>query len=121
MEKTVSLGLGLAERLRRSRDFRAVYDRGRRFVARYFVAFVLEKEKGPLRVGVVASRRVGGAVERNRAKRLLREAFRRNRPGRRASADVVLVARASINDIGYDDLVAVYGRSMRQWFDDKRG
>ncbi len=49
------------------------------------------------RCGVIASRRVGNAVYRNRAKRLMREAFRRNQEKLPVSCDLVLIARRAIN------------------------
>ncbi len=55
-----------------------------------------EGEGAALRLGVVTSRKVGGAVQRARARRLLRDVFRRNRHRLSGSYDVVLVARASI-------------------------
>jgi ribonuclease P protein component len=65
--------------------------------------------KGPdvsLRLGVVASRVVGDAVRRNRAKRLLREAWRLNRYRFSATVDVVLVARKAIFSAEWDEVVA---------------
>ena len=97
------------DRLTKRVEFQTVYDRGRRLQTRQFVAFVLFKEEGELRLGVVASRRVGDAVRRNRAKRRLREVFRRNRAGLEAiSADVVLVARAGVGDATFRDLERAY-------------
>lgn len=101
-------------RLRHNREFRDAYERGRRVVSRYFVAFILAKRDGGLRLGVVASRRVGGAVARNRAKRLLREVFRKRKPDRAVSADLVLVARGAINEATYWDVDTVYQRSVRK-------
>lgn len=49
------------------------------------------------RLGVVTSRQIGSAVERNRARRLMRECFRRNRHVLTREADIVLIARKSIN------------------------
>ena len=54
----------------------------------------------------VAGRRVGGAVVRNRARRVLREAWRRITPGIRPDVDVALVARADIVGAGTEELVA---------------
>ena len=55
------------------------------------------------RLGVVASRKVGGAVARNRAKRRLREAFRRHRHEFSARGDVVLVARKGADRASWKD------------------
>jgi ribonuclease P protein component len=81
-------------------------------VGPYFVAFVLERSDGPLRLGVVASRKVGDAVSRNRAKRLLREAFRQNKPRRGVSADLVLVARRAIVDASVAEVEASFSRAV---------
>jgi ribonuclease P protein component len=100
--------LKASERLEKKAEFQKVYKRGRRLSSRFFIAYVLCRPVGPLRVGVVASRRVGRAVVRNRAKRLLREVFRKNRPERSVSADVVLIARPSIAEARYHDIEKAY-------------
>lgn len=63
--------------LRRSAEFRRVYAGGKRFNGRLMTAFALQNDLGHHRFGITASRKaVGNAVQRNRAKRLLRETFR---------------------------------------------
>lgn len=63
--------------LRGSNDFQRVYRRGRRYEGVLMTAFVLRNDLSHNRLGVTASRKaIGNAVERNRAKRLLKEAFR---------------------------------------------
>lgn len=82
----------VADRLRDGRAIGAVLRGRRKRAGQRLVVHVLERDDDlPARLAVVASRRVGGAVQRNRAKRLLREAARTRAwsPG----LDVVLVAR----------------------------
>ncbi len=68
-------------RIRKRRDFQRVYTEGRRIKGRFMTAFVLPSETSFQRVGVTATKRaIGNSVKRNRAKRLLREAFRLNKP-----------------------------------------
>jgi ribonuclease P protein component len=85
-------------RLSRSAEFERVYRQGRSKGNRFFVLYAFahtegdERPDGP-RLGLSVSRRVGGAVERNRVKRVLREAFWQEAPRLPAGADYVVVAR----------------------------
>ncbi len=63
---------------------------------------------------VVASRRVGGAVVRNRARRILREAWGQVAPQARRDFDVVLVAKPAIRDAKTQDLVAEMADLLRR-------
>jgi len=83
-------------RLRRSIDVRRVYDEGRSWAHALLVLVARPNGLDYCRVGVTASRRVGNAVARNRAKRLLREAARRLYSRFEGGWDVMLVARASV-------------------------
>lgn len=79
-------------------QFRRCYDSGKKLIARHAVIFLHRSESNDgVRVGVVASKKVGGAVKRNRAKRLLRQSARRVAPRwNDRHIWVVLVAKASI-------------------------
>ena len=97
-------GLKRSQRLTRSALFRQTYAQGRRWIGRFMVLWLRSGEGASLRLGVVASRKVGNAVARARAKRLLREAYRRNRFRMAGPFDVVIVARHDILAALRDDI-----------------
>ena len=93
----------------RSRDVRRVFDEGQSLHGNRVVLFLAPGSGGS---AVVAGRRVGGAVERNRAKRVLRAAWREvASPG--TDEDVVLVARTAIRGSKTQDLVAEMTEMLR--------
>jgi len=89
-------GLSRDRRLTRRQDFEEAYEQGRRWTGSLMVMWLRSGADAGLRLGVVASRKVGGSVRRTRARRLLREAFRRQRAHLRGPVDVVLVARSAL-------------------------
>jgi ribonuclease P protein component len=94
-------------RLSRSQDFDRVYRSGRSVANRYLVLYYFprpeaeapEGSKGAARVGFSVSKRLGSAVERNRLKRALREAYRLNESVFREGLDFVLIARAPLSEL----------------------
>ena len=108
-------GLARHQRLTRSSQFRAAYDAGEKHVGRLMVLYLLRADSPALRLGVVASRKVGNAVARARARRLLREAYRLNRSLLKGEADVVLVARPHLLKAEWpvvvDELLALLKRA----------
>lgn len=86
-----------SERLQRRAQFQRVYAEGRRVAGRLAVLYALETPGQPRAVGVVTSRKLGGAVARNRARRLLREAYRLNKQKLKDHVQLVFVARPAIN------------------------
>ena len=67
-----------------------------------------------LRLGVVSGRKVGGAVQRNRARRRLREVYRHHRPQMRGEVDVVLIARATIVKAPWAEVVEDFRKLARR-------
>jgi ribonuclease P protein component len=87
-------------RLTRSADFDAVYRQGRSTASRHAVVYAFPRPAGDgaeaTRIGLSVSRRVGGAVERNRLKRQLREALASIESELPRGCDLVVVARAGL-------------------------
>lgn len=81
------------EVLTENRDFRRLYAKGRSYVSPVLVTYVLKNRRGLLRVGITTSKKIGKAVARNRARRVIREAFRLLSPRIGGGVDLVLVAR----------------------------
>lgn len=93
-----------AGRLSRSAEFDRVYRQGRSVANRYLVLYTFPRGDGEsTRVGLSVGRKVGGAVERNHLKRLLREACERQAGALPSGHDVVLVARAAAGELGRSD------------------
>lgn len=92
----MELGFGGRRRLRLRSEFDRVFQEGRRFGGRLFVVIALPNDRPQHRLGLTVSRKVGGAVTRNRARRLLRESFRRLPQPAGPGFDLVVVARRDI-------------------------
>ena len=84
------------KKLKQNSDFRRIYGRGESFVFPAFVAYAFKNRQGNLRLGITVSKKLGGAVERNRAKRVLTAAFAEVSHQLPAGYDFVLVARTRI-------------------------
>ena len=94
-------------RLSRSAEFERVYRQGKSKGNRFLVLYAFPREEdapasaedeGP-RLGLSVSRKVGGAVDRNRVKRVLREAFWQEAPRLPGGSDYVVVARPDARDL----------------------
>lgn len=104
------------EHIRRRAEFEAIYEGGTRVGGRLMTLFVKPNQSGRARLGVASTRKMGGAVVRNRAKRLSREIFRHHKPS--ASLDIVVVPRREFLDAPYASLEqefdALLARAERQ-------
>ena len=108
------------DRLHRRRDFEAAYKRGARVPGRSFILFILPNEAGRCRLGVTLSRKVGGAVARNRSRRRMREIFRKHRTELGGAFDLVIHARPGIAARDYDELRAEFLAGARRFRAEQR-
>ena len=98
-------GFPRSMRLLRHADFERVYKQGRRHFAAHMTVFYLRRELGDgLRIGFTVGRVLGGAVERNRMKRRLREAVRLQGPGESGSVDVVINPKKSLLTADFSEI-----------------
>ena len=84
------------ERIRSRSEYQRIYERGSKLHGRLFTLFRLPNGLKSRRLGIAATRKLGDAVARNRAKRLIREVFRRNKPD--PGVDLVVVPRRELLD-----------------------
>jgi len=101
-------------RLTRSTDFKRVRSTGKSYAHPLLVLVVSPTAENTLKVGVTAGRSVGGAIQRNRAKRLLREAMRLLVPVIRPGWDLILIARQPLPTATYEQVQATLTQLIRR-------
>ena len=101
-------------RIVRSSDYRMLYREGRRIQSERFVLFGRENRIGHHRLGITVSKKVGGAVIRNRTKRLFREIFRRSSVEIPSHYDILVNARSACAGAEYVELRAEFLEAARR-------
>lgn len=117
-DQTTDLGsqcLPASERLRHRREFARVFQNGMKQVSSAFVLYFLPTTDAPSRLGMAVSKRVGGAVVRNRVKRRTREFFRRHKAQFQPPCDVVVVARHKAAKMDYAESAQEFLSLLRRY------
>jgi ribonuclease P protein component len=99
--------------MRRRSEFQRVFDAGRRAHGRHLTIVFAPAPGADSRLGIVASRKIGGAVARNRAKRLIREAFRTSESPR-LPLDLVVIPKVSVVSLTADELAGDFRNTVRR-------
>jgi ribonuclease P protein component len=100
------------ERIRKKSDFASLYREGSRFRGRYFTLVFRGNGLSHSRLAVVASRKVGPAVVRNRVKRRFRELFRRNKALLVEPLDLIVITRPESGEVAWTELRDAYTSSL---------
>ena len=79
--------------LNKNKDFIRAYSKGKSFVSPVLVIYVIKNREKNVRIGITASKKIGNAVQRNRARRVIRESVRKIYPDLSNGFDFVFVAR----------------------------
>ncbi len=85
-------------KIKESYIFRRAYKKGKSYVSPFFVIYAVKNRSG-VRLGITAGKKLGGAVKRNRAKRVITAAFKSCLPHITSGYDFIIVARTRILDI----------------------
>lgn len=101
-------------RISQGKDYRAIYKKGKRVAGRHIIIFAHPNDLAYNRFGIVASKKTGNAVIRNRAKRVIREVIRNNFFNLRPGFDVVIVARYNIRGVKFSLIEKDYLTLMRK-------
>lgn len=101
-----------AKPMKLNSDYRRVYSRGKSYVSPALVVYVLKNRKRVNRIGITAGKKIGCAVKRNRAKRLIREGYRPLDSSLNNGLDIVFVARKKTVDLKSNDL----NKAMKEIF-----
>ena len=101
-------------RLTRSTDFKRVRNLGKSYAHPLVVLVASQSEHENVRVGVATARALGGAVERNRAKRILRETMRPVLPTLRSGWDLILIARHPLLQASFLDVKAAVSQLLQR-------
>jgi len=113
-----SPGFPRHRRIRKRREFSSVFDSGQRIHGRFFTFLLLQTTLDRSRLGIVASRKIGGAVQRNRAKRLIREMFRTEvRLSSTGAIDLVVIPRRELLDAEFQAALQDFRNTVRRGLD----
>lgn len=100
--------------LKENRNFHRVYNKGKSYVAPIIVTYVLKQRYGTSRVGITTGKKIGKAVQRNRARRIIMSAYRELYPRINGSYDIVFVARGRTPYVKSTDVLRCMEKQLKR-------
>ncbi|HKL11437.1 MAG TPA: ribonuclease P protein component [Clostridia bacterium] len=101
-------------KLRKSKEFKEIYSKGKSVGSRYIVLFYRKNRSDETRIGFTASKKVGNSVKRNRARRLMKEAYRHIEPSIMEGYDIVAIARVTVNEADYKGVKESFLKALQR-------
>ena len=95
-----------SESMKKTNDFRNVYDNGKSYANKFVVLYVWENGSSKNRLGISCSKKIGNSIVRHRFARLVRESYRLHENVFNSGLDIVVVARACARDASFFDIEA---------------
>ncbi len=100
--------------LKENRAFKRIYAKGKSYVAPNLVMYTMKNRVGFTRVGITTSKKIGKAVQRNRARRVIREAYRQINSNTNRNLDIVFVARGRTTKAKMQEVMKEMKYSMKK-------
>ena len=97
-----------------NRDYRRIYSRGKSLVTPQIVIYIFKNRLSQKRVGITTGKKIGNAVKRNRARRIIREAVRTLLPDMKEGFDIILVARGKTPYLKSTDIKECLTREFKK-------
>lgn len=99
--------------LKENRDFRRIYNKGKSYVNPALVIYIMKNRLSVNRIGITAGKKIGNAVFRNRARRIIREAYRLNEQRYEKGFDIIFVARTRTTALKTRDIQRAMNGMMK--------
>ena len=100
-------------KIKTNRDFHRIYNRGKNYVAPTIVTYVRHRKGDGVHLGITASKKIGGAVQRNRAKRVITAAFRECLPNIVGGCEFIIVARTRILGAKSTEVASILKKQLK--------
>jgi ribonuclease P protein component len=100
--------------LKENKDFRRLYYRGKSDAGSCLATYIMKRCSGSTRIGITTSKKIGNAVNRNRARRVIRAAFRELQGSLNGSYDIVFVARTRTTVVKMQEVKAQMEQQLKR-------